>query len=162
LTALAEVGDLKDAEAGLKAQELTHPASPAWEAKVGATVRAEILLQEHRPGEVAAVLEVVRPFEGSGLDSWYLRAVAYAQNGEHEKAVGEYQRLLAAQAIDPSNVDIPLAELGLARSLVAIHRSEDARKAYASFLKAWAHADADIPLRIDAQNEAAELNRLAN
>jgi tetratricopeptide (TPR) repeat protein len=105
-------------------------------------------------------LEAARPFEGSGLDSWYLRAVAYAQNGEHEKAVSEYQRLLAAQAIDPSNVDIPLSELGLARSLVAVHRPEEARKAYASFLGAWAHADSDIPLRLAAQREAAELNQL--
>jgi DNA-binding winged helix-turn-helix (wHTH) protein/tetratricopeptide (TPR) repeat protein len=162
LTALAQVGDLKDAEAGLKTQELAHPDSPVWEAKVGAVVRAEILLQEHRPGEVAAALEASRLFEGSGLDSWYLRATAYAQSGEHEKAVSEFQRLLAAQAIDPSNVDVPLAELGLARSLVAIHRSEDARKTYASFLSAWAHADADLPLRIAAQNEAAEFNRPKN
>jgi DNA-binding winged helix-turn-helix (wHTH) protein/tetratricopeptide (TPR) repeat protein len=161
LLALAQVGDLKQAEAGLHAQELAHPASPAWEAKVGAMVRANILLRQSRPGEVAAVLEVARPFEGAALDSWYLRALAYAESGKQEQAVNEYQRLLAAKAIDPSNVDIPLAELGLARSLVATHHMEDASKAYRTFLEAWAHADPGLPLRISAQREATALENTA-
>ncbi len=156
LAALAQLGDWKDAEAGLKAQGLAS-ASPAWEAKVGSRVRAEVLLQQHRPSEVAAVLEAARTYEGSGLDSWYLRALGYAESGQHEKAVKEYRRLIAARAIDPTNPDIPLAELGLARSLVATHHVEDASKAYRTFLEAWAHADPGLPLRISAQREASEL-----
>jgi DNA-binding winged helix-turn-helix (wHTH) protein/tetratricopeptide (TPR) repeat protein len=157
LTALAQVGDLKDAEAGLKAQELAHPSPSAWSAEIGSIVRATILLEEHRPAEVAAVLEVSRPYEGTDLDSWYLRALAYAESGQHEKAVSEYQRLLAARAIDPVDYEIPMAQLGLARSLAALHRTEDARKAYATFLDSWAHADADLPLLIAAKREAREL-----
>jgi DNA-binding winged helix-turn-helix (wHTH) protein/tetratricopeptide (TPR) repeat protein len=157
LVALAQVGDLKDAEAGLKAQELAHPSSSAWEAKVGSIVRATILLEEHRPAEVAAALEGARPYEGSGLDSWYLRAIGYAESGQQEKAVNEYRRLLAAKAIDPVNASIPMSELGLARSLVALHRPDEARKAYASFLDSWAHADPGLLLRVAAQREAASL-----
>jgi DNA-binding winged helix-turn-helix (wHTH) protein/tetratricopeptide (TPR) repeat protein len=160
LVALAQVGDLKDAEAGMKAQELARPSSSAWEANVGSILRATILLEEHRPAEVAAVLEVARPYEGSGLDSWYLRALGYAESGQQEKAVNEYQRMLAARAIDPVNADLPLAELGLARSLAATHRTEDARNAYATFLNDWAHADPDLHVLIEAKREAAELNKL--
>jgi DNA-binding winged helix-turn-helix (wHTH) protein/tetratricopeptide (TPR) repeat protein len=158
LTALAQVGDLKDAEAGLKAQELAHPSGSAWDAKVGSIVRATILLEEHRPAEVAAVLEVSRPYEGTDLDWWYLRALSYAESGQQEKALSEYQRLLAAKAIDPVSPNIPMAELGLAHSLVALHRPEEARKAYGSFLDAWAHADPDLHLLIEAKREAAEIN----
>ena len=157
LAALTQVGDLKVAEAELTAQESAHPASSAWEGEVGAIDRADILLREHRPAEVAAVLEVARPYEGSDLDSWYLRALAYAESGQQEKAVSEYQRLLSAKAIDPAIPDIPLAQLGLARSLAALHRTEDARKAYATFLDSWAHADTDLPLLIAAKREAREL-----
>jgi tetratricopeptide (TPR) repeat protein len=157
LTALAQVGDLKDAEAGLKAQELAHPAPSAWDAKIGSIVRAIILLEEHRPAEVAAVLEVSRSYEGTDLDSWYLRALGYAESGQQEKAVSEYRRLLAAKAIDPASPDIPMAELGLARSLAALHRPEDARKAYATFFTAWSHADSDLNVLTAAKREASEL-----
>jgi tetratricopeptide (TPR) repeat protein len=148
---------LNDAEAGLKSQESAQSVSPAWEAKVGSLVRAQILLQEHRPGEVAAALEVARPYEGVGLDSWYLRALAYAKNGDHEKAVNEYQRLLAARAIDPVNPNIPLAELGLARSLAAIHQRDEALKAYRTFIASWDHADPDLSLRLATQREVSQL-----
>jgi tetratricopeptide (TPR) repeat protein len=154
--AVAQTGDLKDAKAGLEAQE-AHATPPAWEAKVGSILRATLLLEEHRPAEVAAVLEVARPYEGSGLDSWYLRALGYQESGEHDKAANEFQRLLAAKAIDPANPDIPLAELGLARSLVAIHRREEARTAYRLFLDAWAHGDPDLHALVAAKREAAEL-----
>jgi DNA-binding winged helix-turn-helix (wHTH) protein/tetratricopeptide (TPR) repeat protein len=159
LLALALVGDLKDAEAGLKAQELAHPPSSGWNAKVGSIVRATVLLEEHRPAEVAAALEVARPYEGTDLDSWYLRALGYAESGQHEKAVNEYQRLLAAKSINPVNPGIPMAELGRARSLVALHRVEEARKAYKIFLDAWAHADLDLHVLLAAKREAAELNQ---
>ncbi len=162
LVALAQVGDLKDAEAGLKAQESAHPSPSGWDAKVGSVLRATILLEEHRPAEVAPVLEVARPYEGSGLDSWYLRALGYAESGEHEKAVNEYRRLLAARAMDPINADLPLAELGMARSLVALHHPEEARKAYLNFLNDWAHADPDLPTLIAAKREEAELNQSTN
>ncbi len=158
LVALAQVGDLKDAEAGLKAEELAHPSSSAWDAKVGSLVRATILLGEHRPAEVAVVLEVARPYEGSGLDSWNLRALGYAESGQQEKAANEYQRMLAARAIDPVNADLPLAELGLARSLAATHRTDDARKAYATFLNDWSHADPDLHVLIEAKREAAAID----
>lgn len=158
LDALALLGDAKDAEAGLKTQEQTQPLSSAWQAMVGSVVRATILLQEHRSAEVAAVLQASRPYEGSGLDSWYLRAVSFAESGQHEKAVAEYQRLLAAKQIDPVNPDIPLAELGLARSLAALHRSAEARNAYAEFLEDWLHADQELSLLRQAQHEAAELD----
>jgi len=148
---------LKDAEAGLKAQESAHPASSAWEAKVGAILRATILLEEHRPAYVAAVLEVARPYEGTGLDSRYLRARGYAESGQQEKAVSEFQRLLAAKAMDPVNADVPIAELGLARCLVSLHRPEQARGAYATFLAARAHADPDLKVLVAAKREAAEL-----
>jgi DNA-binding winged helix-turn-helix (wHTH) protein/tetratricopeptide (TPR) repeat protein len=161
LVALAQVGDLKDAEAGLKAQESAHPSPSAWDAKVGSLLRATILLEEHRPAEVAAVLEVSRPYEGTGLDSWYLRALGYAENGQQEEAVKEYRRLLAAKAIDPVNPDIPMAELGLARSLAALHQPEEARKEYAAFLGSWTHADPDLALLIAAKREAAEVEKIA-
>ncbi len=158
LAVLAQVGNLSEAEADLKAQELAHAASPTWQAKVGSIVRADILLQQHRAAEVAPALEVARPYEGSGLDSWYLRALGYAESGQHDKAIPEYQRLLGSTAIDPTNPDIPMAELGLARSLVANHRPEEASKAYARFLDTWAHADPELTLRIAAQHEATALS----
>jgi DNA-binding winged helix-turn-helix (wHTH) protein/tetratricopeptide (TPR) repeat protein len=159
LVAVAQVGNLKDAEAGLKAQELAHPSSSAWDAKTGSLLRATILLEEHRPAEVAAVLEVSRPYEGTDLDWWYLRALAYAESGQQDKATSEYQRLLAAKAIDPVNPDIPMAQLGLARSLIALRRPDDARKAYAALLNSWAHADGNLLPLIEAKREAAELNQ---
>jgi tetratricopeptide (TPR) repeat protein len=161
LLALALVGDLSGAEAGLKAQDSAHPATSAWEARIGSSVRATILLQEHRPAEVTAALEVARPYEGFGLDSWYFRALGYAESGQQEKAVDEYQRLLTAKAIDPVNSDIPMAQLGLARSLVALHRFEEARKAYKTFLEAWMHADSDLHVLIAAKREAGELEAIS-
>lgn len=158
LMALAVLGDQKDAEAGLKAHELAHPDSPSWEAEVGALVRADILLQQHRPAEALTALELARPFEGAGLDSWYLRALAFEQNNQPDKAVTEFQRLLKAENIDPANVDIPLAQLGLARALAAANRTSEAHQAYGDFLSIWSHSDADLVLSGKAHAEMAALD----
>jgi tetratricopeptide (TPR) repeat protein len=162
LTALAELGDRKDAEAGLKAHQMQYPASPSWDAKVGALVRADIRLAEHRPSEAIAALEPARVYENFSLDSWYLRALAFAQNGEPDKAAAEFQRLLKAQCIDPGNVDLPLAQLGLGRALAAAHRTEEARQAYKSLLSMWSHADAGLALPATARKELAGLDTPRN
>jgi len=162
LTTLAELGDGKDAEAGLKEHQMQYPASPSWDAKVGALVRADILLAEHHPSEAIAALEPARAYEDFSLDSWYLRALAFAQNGEPDKAAAEFQRLLKAQCIDPGNVDLPLAQLGLGRALAAAHRTEEARQAYKSLLSMWSHADAGLALPATARKELAGLDTPRN
>jgi tetratricopeptide (TPR) repeat protein len=158
LATLAELGDRKAAEAGLKAYQIQHPVSPSWDAKVGALVRADILLADHRPSEAIAALEPARAYEDFSLDSWHLRALAYQQNGQPDKAAAEFQRLLKAQSIDSANVDIPLAQLGLGRALAAAHRSDEARQAYKDFLSMWSQADADLVLPAAARKELAGLD----
>jgi hypothetical protein len=54
-----------------------------------------------------------------------------------------------------------MAELGLARSLAALHQPAEARKAYATFLASWTHADPDLALLIAAKREAAEVEKIA-
>lgn len=162
LTTLAELGYRKDFEAGLKAHQLQHPISPSWDAKVGALVRADMLLADHRPSEAIAALEPARAYEGSSLDSWYLRALAFGQNGQPDRAAAEFQRLLKAQSIDPDNVEIPLAQLGLARALFAANRREGARRANKEFLSTWAHSDTDLILPAQARKELAGLDGPTN
>jgi hypothetical protein len=72
--------------------------------------------------------------------------------------VTEFQRLLKAENIDPANVDIPLAQLGLARALAAANRTSEAHQAYGDFLSIWSHSDADLVLSGKAHAEMAALD----
>jgi hypothetical protein len=54
-----------------------------------------------------------------------------------------------------------MAELGLARSLVALHRQQEASEAYAALIGSWAHADPDLTPLVEAKREAAKLNQPA-
>ncbi len=158
LQALAQTGDLKGAEQGLKEQERITPPSPSWEATVGSLVRANILLEQHRPAEVAAALELSRPFDDTDLEYRYLRGLGYAESGQMGKAEAEFRRLLSATYIAPESVDVPLAQLGLARVLAQQGKTAEAVAAYQSFFQTWQHADGDLPLLKAARLEFAPLS----
>ena len=146
ILALVFVGDLRQAQVALAAQSAAQPHPGPWNDNYGAIARAAILLAQHRPAEVVAVLEPARQYEGTNLASSYLRALAYQQTGQPALAEAEFLRILSRPWIDPTDVELPLARVGLAETLALEGKKADAEKAYQAFFADWVHADPDLAL----------------
>ncbi|HTW32834.1 MAG TPA: hypothetical protein VMD76_14225, partial [Candidatus Sulfotelmatobacter sp.] len=72
-------------------------------------------------------------------------------------AVLEFRKILARRVLSAFSVIYPMAQLDLARALVAQHDPANARSAYQDFFAAWKSADPDIPVLIEAKKEYAKL-----
>ncbi len=117
-------------------------------------IEAALALEKGSSTEAIAVLEKARRYEKRVQITIYLRGLAYLTNGQPEKAVSEFERLLGpvmgARFIE---VDRPLAHLGLARAHSLAGDAVEARKAYQTFFEAWQGADEDIPILLEARAE---------
>jgi serine/threonine protein kinase/tetratricopeptide (TPR) repeat protein len=118
--------------------------------------RAIELLQANVRYELAIPPTAFNFFFGS-LYPVYVRAQAYAANGQHQQAVAEFQKILDHRGLMMGDPAGPRALLEKARSLARAGDQPGARAAYQEFLLLWKDADPDVPVLMQAQAEYAKL-----
>jgi tRNA A-37 threonylcarbamoyl transferase component Bud32/tetratricopeptide (TPR) repeat protein len=118
--------------------------------------RAIELLQANVPYERAVPPTAFNSFFGS-LYPVYVRAQAYAANGQHQQAVTEFQKILDHRGLMMGDPAGARALLEKARSLARAGDQMGARAAYEDFLSLWKDADPDVPVLAQAQTEYAKL-----
>ena len=122
--------------------------------------RVEARSQIHHGRAAAAVqtLAAAQPYEdGIFFDTHLLRGEAYMASGRADNAVLEFRKVLSRRNLSVFSVIYPLAQLDLARALVAQQDTANARTAYQDFFATWKSADPDIPVLIEAKKEYAKL-----
>ena len=102
------------------------------------------------------LLEAAAPFERRYPEVAYLRGLAYLRMGQSAAAASEFRKIIDHKGAT-WGPRYPLAYVGLARAAVQAGDSAGAKRAYSDFLALWKHADADIPLLIEAKKEYAAL-----
>ena len=119
-------------------------------------LRAAVELQAGRPAEALAALEPSRPYMLAGFMTRTLRAMAYIQSGQPQKAAEDY-KLIVDNPGSGFGVLYPMAKLGLARAEASAGDVVASRAAYQSFLNDWKDADPDVPVLKAARAELARL-----
>ena len=85
----------------------------------------------------------------------YLRGLVFLMLGQADAAANEFKTVLGRQSVTVNFPTGALAQLGLARALLASHDVAGAKAAYEKFFLLWKDADADIPLLQKARAEYA-------
>ena len=93
---------------------------------------------------------------------FYHRGQAYLAAGEHDKAVDDFETILAHRGWPEWGLFAPLVQLGLARAYAAQGNLENSRKAYDDFLTTWKETDPDIPILRQAKAEYKKLTATAS
>ena len=102
------------------------------------------------------LLEPARRFEPTDeFVQKSLRAAAFLKLGDGEKAATEFRRIIDHRGEGARSVLWSLAHLGLGRALAMQGDTAGARRSFDEFFKLWEHADADIPVLIEAKKEYA-------
>ena len=121
---------------------------------------AALLLARDRPSEAVDALRPAAPFERgtvAALLPMYFRAEARRRAHAYEDAVKDFRALLQARGGEPFSPTLPVAHLGLARSLAASGDKAGAMREYNELLTIWKDADADLPALKLAKAELAAL-----
>jgi tetratricopeptide (TPR) repeat protein len=161
LVTLALLGE-PDAERIAGAFVNAHPDSTLTRGVVGPTTRAAFELRRDRPAAAIAELRAALPFETgtmAALIPVHLRAEAYLRQGEGQRALEEFLKLLDHRGADPFSPVCALAPLGVARARRAMGETQAASEAYGEFFAAWRSADPDVPILVEARAESARLAR---
>ncbi len=122
--------------------------------------RAALDTDRGRPQQALERLAPMTPFElglNWGLIPLHERARAHLKAGGWQQARDAYQKMLDHPGVFSGQKLLPLAQLGLARSLAAGGLVTESRAAYGQFLQLWKDADPDLPLLADARRELAAL-----
>ncbi len=87
----------------------------------------------------------------------YFRAEARRRMGAFPEAAQEFRAVLAGRGADPFSPAVPLAHLGLARTLAAAGDVAGSRAAYGDLMAIWQDADPGFPALQEARRELAAL-----
>jgi DNA-binding winged helix-turn-helix (wHTH) protein/tetratricopeptide (TPR) repeat protein len=155
----AELGNLSAAERFLAANESAAQPNTLMRSVYVPRLHAEIALQRAKPSDAIAALELSRAYEfADGFTLVSQRGEAYLRSGQPEKAILEYQNILAHQGVDPISPLFPFAHLRLARVDATIGRVSESRSEYQAFLASWKDADQNLPVLLAARQEYAALS----
>jgi serine/threonine protein kinase/tetratricopeptide (TPR) repeat protein len=161
---LARLGDSTHAEKLIAELAVQNPDDMTLSKGSLSIVRAGIELQRKKPARAVEILESARPFEmGSGpstpVDYWvlYLRAEAYVDSRDYDKAAAEYQKIADHRGLSPTSPLYALARLGAARTYALQGDTAKARTAYQDFFGFWKDADVDIPVLLQAKSDYDKL-----
>ncbi|HET9832505.1 MAG TPA: tetratricopeptide repeat protein, partial [Vicinamibacterales bacterium] len=156
-TALARVGDISDARELATKLNAERPFSTLVQNYWLPSIRAEI---EVRSGHAAKAIDVLRAAEPYDLADTrvpllpaYLRGEAYLAARNGHGAAGEFRKLLQHPGVVGNSPLGSLAHVGLARALVLLGDSANAKKEYELFFGLWRDADAALPVLIQAKKE---------
>ena len=141
-----------------------HPEHTIINSVLAPIVRAGISLARKQPAQAIERLRVVAPYElgfAAVLAPIYLRAQSYLMLGCASEAAGEFQRLVDHRGSEPFSPFYVIAQLGLARAHARERNVAMSRQAYKKFLADCADADFDIPVLLEAKQEAAQIESVA-
>jgi eukaryotic-like serine/threonine-protein kinase len=88
----------------------------------------------------------------------YVRGQAYLLAGQGPQAAVEFQKIIDSRGIVLNEPIGVLAYVGLARSYALRGKPSNASAAYGRFFELWDHADAGIPVLLQARSESRKLS----
>jgi eukaryotic-like serine/threonine-protein kinase len=124
--------------------------------------RAAIHAHDGRIDDALGALLPLEPLDlalNLGFIPLYERAQVHLLARDWPRARAAYEKILAHPTIDPGRKLVPLAQLGLARTLARAGDMAASRKAYEQFFARWKNADAGLPLLAEARAEYEALRR---
>ncbi len=121
-------------------------------------IRAQLELARGNGPQAVQLLESTRRYEVYG-GYWpqYVRAQAYAKQGDGVQAAAEFKKILDNRGWYPLSPVYVLAHLGYARASAQSGDPAKARKAYQDFFELWKNADATVPFVAEARQEYDKL-----
>ncbi len=160
-SALSQAGEAREAESA--AQELIreHPMDTFINAAYVPAIRAAIAINQGNPGKGIELLQATTPYEfgfATGVQSNYLRGLAYLKLHQGKEAANEFQRILDHPGICIFSLPTcRLARLQLGRARAEAGDAGGSRTAYQDFFALWKDADPDLPILKEAKAEYAKL-----
>jgi serine/threonine protein kinase/Flp pilus assembly protein TadD len=121
---------------------------------------AAVELARHRPAAALSTLKAAEPYELGGVAALapvFLGGLAHLQQGDGRRAAARFQVLVDRRGVDPFSPLVALAPLQRARALAVAGDRARSREAYDAFLAAWAAADPDLPVLLQARAERSRL-----
>jgi serine/threonine protein kinase/tetratricopeptide (TPR) repeat protein len=155
--AMAEVGEISQAEAILRQNLQRFPDDTLWQAVNGPQIKAAIALSRHRPEEAVEALRPGLPYDSRNFELPAMRGRAYLAEKQPGLAVVEFRKIVDHPTVDPLSYNLPLAHLGLARAYALQDDVAHSGDEYKRFFALWKDADADLPVLKDARLEYAHL-----
>ena len=154
----AAAGQDQKADSLLAEARRERPEDTFIQNEIAPRVAARFQIRHGKAAAAIQTLAVAQPYEdGAYFDNHLLRGEAYLASGQADAAVLEFRKVLARRGLSVGSEIYPLAQLGLARALVAQHDTANARTAYQDFFALWKSADPDIPVLKEAKTEYAKL-----
>ena len=168
LVALARSGEHARLLADVEQYVKRHPRATLFTNYWAPTIRAAVLLSDHRPEEAVRELEATTSYELGNVLGYYdapflpvfLRGQAYLAMNKGKEAAGEFQKYIDHRTVVRNYPLAALARLYLARAYAMQGDTAKARAAYKDFLTLWKDADPDIPIFMQAKAEYAKLRTL--
>lgn len=155
--AWAELGDTALAERFLAAHKAASPDTLLTYEFIP-RIQAILALQQRKPLQAIAALEISRPYEMRNYVVPALRGEAYLEARQPDLAINEFRKILDNPGIDCTSVLYPLAHLGMARAYAMEHRKTESLHEYEALFNRWKDADAGLPILKQAKQEYAQLN----
>ena len=159
--ALAVAGAPAEAERSIARTRDLRPADTLLHGAYVPVAEAAALLARGRTDAALQALRPAAPFERgtvAALLPIYFRAEAQRRAGAFTDAAREFRSLITNRGSEPFSPAIPMAYLGLARSLAAAGDTAGSRRAYDDLFQIWKNADADLPALKQARIDAARNN----
>jgi tetratricopeptide (TPR) repeat protein len=156
--ALASVPD--EGEAVVRKLRHIRPDDTLLHGAYRPVAEAAILLGRGRAADAIEALRAAARYERgtvAALAPAYLRGEARLKEGAAAEALRDFRTVLDNRGADPFSALIPLAQLGAARAWSAAGNVVESRKAYEAVLHTWEHADPDLPVKLAARRELAQL-----
>jgi len=121
-------------------------------------IRAQIALARGNGAQAIEFLQSADNYKVYG-DYWpqYVRAQAYAKQGDGAQAATEFKNILDHRGWYPLSPVYALAQLGYARASAQSGDTAKARQAYQDFFELWKNADATVPFVAEARQEYDKL-----
>jgi eukaryotic-like serine/threonine-protein kinase len=120
-------------------------------------VQAIVALNSGDARKALELLKSAQPYDKAIDDCLYIRGTAYLKAGQADDAVAEFQKALALYDFKPTDIEMPLSRLGLARAYVMHGDTAKAKSTYQDILALWKDADPSFSILKQAQAEYAKL-----
>jgi len=155
----AAVGQDQKAESLMAEARRERPQDTMLSSVMSALVTARNQTGRGKASDAIQTLIAAQNYEDgiSYFGAHVLRGEAYLAAGQPAQAATEFRKYLSRRVIAAFNWNYPVAQLGLARSLAALHDTANARTAYQDFFASWKDADPDIPILKEAKAEYRKL-----
>jgi tetratricopeptide (TPR) repeat protein len=157
MVAMAETGEMAQANSLLKQAMERHPLDTLWQNYRAPQIRAAVLLAERKPQEAIEALRTGIPYDLRDYDLPTLRGQAYLAAKQPDAAELECRKVLDHPGLDPLSYEYPLAHLRMARAYAMDGNFTGSRSEYKEFFTLWKDADADLPILLQAHREYSQL-----